>query len=109
MGNWVWSDYIPIPRFHPITMGKTCGIKIKPHVHSSKTNLLHDIRSEGKLVYTQLSGHLGRYSFIRQVLGNIKANFSSHLTHTFDFVFHYPLVAVECDFKFFHFAHDFLY
>ena len=40
MGNWVWSNYIPIPRFHPITMGKTCGIKIKPHVHSSKTNLL---------------------------------------------------------------------
>ena len=28
-----------------------CGHKIKPHVHSSKSNLIHDIRSEGKLAY----------------------------------------------------------
>lgn len=32
-----------------------CEHKIKPHVHSSKTNLIHDIRSEGKLVYINLT------------------------------------------------------
>ncbi len=32
-----------------------CGHKIKPHVHSSKSNLIHDIRSEGKLVYINLT------------------------------------------------------
>ncbi|MBO6113405.1 MAG: ISL3 family transposase [Lachnospiraceae bacterium] len=34
-----------------------CGHKVKPHVHSSKTNLIHDIRSEGKLVYINLTIH----------------------------------------------------
>ena len=32
-----------------------CGHKIKPHAHSSKTDLIHDIRSEGKLVYINLT------------------------------------------------------
>ena len=26
IGNWVWSNCIPIPCFHSTTMGKTCGI-----------------------------------------------------------------------------------
>ena len=32
-----------------------CGHTVKPHSHSSKTNLIHDIRSEGKLVYINLT------------------------------------------------------
>lgn len=59
--------------------------------------------------YTQLSGHLGRYRFIRQVLGDVKPNLCGNITDAFDFVFHHPLVTVERDFQFFHLAHDFLY
>lgn len=34
-----------------------CECKIKPHVHSANTNLLHDVKSEGKLVYIKLKIH----------------------------------------------------
>lgn len=32
-----------------------CGHFIKPHVHSSKTNIIKDIKSEGKLVFIRLN------------------------------------------------------
>lgn len=32
-----------------------CQHQIKPHLHSSKTNLIHDVKSEGKLVYINLT------------------------------------------------------
>ena len=34
-----------------------CGHNIKPHVHSSKQNLIHDVKSEGKLIYINLTIH----------------------------------------------------
>ena len=57
----------------------------------------------------ELSGHLGRYRFFRQVLWNIKAYLCSYITNAFDFVFYHPLVTVERDFQFFHLSHDFFY
>lgn len=36
-----------------------CGNSIKPHVHSSKTNLIKDIKSEGKIVLVKLK--INRY------------------------------------------------
>ncbi len=36
-----------------------CGHFIKPHVHSSKTNIIKDIKSEGKLVFIRLK--ISRY------------------------------------------------
>ncbi len=59
--------------------------------------------------FTQLSGGLGRYRFIQQVLRNIKTNLCSYIADAFDFIFHHPFVTVERDFQFFHLAHDFLY
>ncbi len=38
-----------------ICTNPACGHEIKPHVHSSKTNLIHDVKSEGKLVYINLT------------------------------------------------------
>ncbi len=36
-------------------MNPICGHIITPHIHSSKTNLIRDIKSEGKLVYINLT------------------------------------------------------
>ncbi len=33
---------------------ESCRHKIKPHIHSTNKNLLHDVKSEGKLVYIDL-------------------------------------------------------